>query len=193
MGEGWPLVAIFSKGLYCQQTSRSLLEHRWWCRHSLVKPSQLHHMPQVLRTARVLLQKASNCAGGSRPRKPEKEPAGEEPMLMASGLRWHLSAFWAQRPTTSMWWHTHTVRPAGACTVPGHTVFSPPGNWARLSPVGSWPCARDHPGSVFDFSVFPTDGPRLLALQELNVFLPSAVSYSPTHQLSEDSWGLLSP
>ena len=51
--------------------------------------------------------------------------------------------------------HTHSRCSADAWSVPGHTVFSPPGNWARLSPVGNWPCARDHPGSVLDFSIFP--------------------------------------
>ena len=42
---------------------------------------------------------------------------------------------------------------ADAWTVPGKTVFSRPGNWARMSPVGNWPCARDQPGSlIFLFS-----------------------------------------
>ena len=48
-------------------------------------------------------------------------------------------------------------------------------------------------GSAWEFVwffYFPTDGPRLLALQELNLLCHQLFH---AHQLSKDSWGLLSP
>lgn len=53
---------------------------------------------KVLRAAHGVVQKCSNSAGGSGPRKSEKEPGGEKPMLIPFGLRLDVSAFCTQHP-----------------------------------------------------------------------------------------------
>lgn len=80
---------------------------------------------RVLRAAHGVVQKGSNSAGGSRPRKSEKEPGGEKPMLTPSGLRLDMSAFCPQHPNNQhvTVTHTHSRCWTNILVVPGDTVL----------------------------------------------------------------------
>lgn len=128
---------------------------------------------RVLRAAHGVVQTGSNSAGGSRPRKSEKEPGGEKPMLTPSGLRLDMSAFCPQHPNNQhvTVTHTHSRCWTNILVVPGDTVLFLR-IWQECPPRGNWLSARYQLGVCF---IFP--------FSQLTVFIYSSTEHTNVWRL----------
>ena len=158
-----------------------------------IQPGQLHRMPQGAENSTCSSAESFQLCRWVPAKEAWEEPGGEQPVRIPSGIRWDMSASWTQHPNSQCVAVTQAVGAQRSLDCPWQNSLFSAWELSKNVPSRAQTMCQGSAWEFVWFFYFPTDGPRLLALQELNLFLPSAVSCSPAHQLSKDSWGLLSP
>ena len=78
---GWPLVLLLINGLSCHWEHSLYVSTLSDGHTAVLRLADFTTCHKVLRAAHGVVERGSNSAGGSEPRKSEKEPGGKKPML----------------------------------------------------------------------------------------------------------------